>query len=122
MSRPSDLPQQAQQPQRRPRPWDVWLINFDPQLGHEQAGERPGIIVGSDYACRLPNRLVLVAPCTTTLRRLEYQPVVALQQPSAVMCDQVKSLDRQRLIRRLPHSLKAEDIDQIRFVLRRMFA
>src|SRR5690606_8766262 len=41
-------------------PWQVWWVDFDPQVGREQAGRRPAIVVGSTLACSLPNRLAIV--------------------------------------------------------------
>lgn len=36
------------------------------------------------------------------------------------MCDQLKSISRQRLVRRHPTALQPEEIDSIKFVLRQM--
>lgn len=102
-------------------PWEVWWADFDPQPGREQARLRPAIVVGTSFACQLPNQLALVVPCTTTDRRLPFHPRVAsLGQPSFAMCDQLKSISRQRLTRRLRARLEPDEIDAIRFVLRQM--
>lgn len=83
-------------------PWQVWWVQFDPQVGHEQAGHRPAIVVGTALACSLPNGLVLVVPCTTTDRGLPIQPPVNLAgRRGFAMCDQIKSLPVDRLDR--PH-------------------
>ncbi|GAA4215700.1 type II toxin-antitoxin system PemK/MazF family toxin [Actinocatenispora rupis] len=79
-------------------PWQVWWAQFDPQLGREQAGRRPAIVVGTELACQLPNNLVILVPCTHTDRGLPWQPQVTLDDgPGYAMCDQVKALDRRRL-------------------------
>lgn len=102
-------------------PWEVWWTNFDPQVGHEQGGFRPAIVVGTALACQLPNQLVFVVPCTTTDRQLPFHPPVAsLGLPTFVMCDQLKSISRDRLTRRHPAMLEPEEIDTIKFVLRQM--
>lgn len=103
-------------------PWQVWSIDFDPQVGHEQAGRRPGIVVASTFACSSITGLVIVVPCTTTLRGLPYQPRVNLTRPSAAMCDQVKSISRDRLAHLLPVTLTKEEIAEVRFAVRRMVA
>ncbi len=85
----------------RVQPWQVWWIDFSPQLGREQASLRPGIVIGSALSCRLPNQLALVLPCTRTDRNLPWQPRIALGEEEAiVMCDQVKSLDLRRFTER----------------------
>lgn len=72
-------------------------------------------------ACRLPNDLVFVVPCTTKDRGLATQPgVPSLGKASVAMCDQLKSISRQRLVRRHKAKLAAAEIDAIRFVLRQM--
>lgn len=102
-------------------PWDVWWTNFDPQVGREQAGLRPAIVVGTAFACRLPTQLAFVVPCTTTDRHLPFHPPVAsLGRPSFAMCDQVKSISRSRLVRRHQAHLESDEIDAIKFVLRQM--
>lgn len=103
-------------------PWQVWTIDFDPQIGHEQAGHRPGIVVGSTFACRLPNGLVLVVPCSRTNRDLVHHPPVQLASPSVALCDHVKSISVQRLVRPLPYALTETERGAIRFALRRMLA
>ncbi|MDA8262195.1 MAG: type II toxin-antitoxin system PemK/MazF family toxin [Actinomycetota bacterium] len=102
-------------------PWDMWWTNFDPQVGREQAGLRPAIIVGTALACQLPNQLAFVVPCTTTDRQLPFHPqVTSLERPTFAMCDQLKSISRKRLVRRHPGHLQPDDIASIRFVLRQM--
>lgn len=102
-------------------PWVAWWTDFDPQVGHEQAGLRPAIVVGTPFACQLPNQLAFVVPCTTTDRQLPFHPLVAsLGRRSFAMCDQLKSISRKRLVRRHQGRLESVEIDAIKFVLRQM--
>ena len=102
-------------------PWQVWWVDFNPQVGREQAGLRPAVVVGSAFASRLPNQLAFVVPCTTTDRKLPFHPAVrSLDRPSFAMCDQLKSISRQRLVRLHSTRLPRGDIDAIKFVLRQM--
>lgn len=102
-------------------PWDVWWTDFSPQVGREQAGQRPAIAVGTALACRLPNDLVFVVPCTTKDRGLTTHPAVgSLGKDSFAMCDQLKSISRQRLVRHHKAKLVPAEVEAIRFVLRRM--
>jgi mRNA interferase MazF len=105
---------------RRITPWQVWWTDFDPQVGQEQAGRRPAIVVGTTLAGSLPNRLVIVVPCTTKNRGLPFHPAVELDQPSFAMCDQVKSINVNRLAK--PHiaKLRTTEIEAIKFALRQM--
>lgn len=102
-------------------PWQVWWVDFNPQVGREQAGLRPAIVVGTALACQLPNQLAFVVPCTTTDRKLPFHPAVtSLDRPSYALCDQLKSISRQRLMRRHSARLQPDEIDAIKFVLRQM--
>lgn len=106
---------------RRIAPWQVWWTDFSPQVGREQAGERPAVIVGSALACRLPNGLAIVVPCTSTDRGLPFHPVINLDgRPGVAMCDQVKSISTERLVRPHRARLSAEEIETIKFALRQM--
>lgn len=102
-------------------PWQVWWVDFNPQVGREQAGLRPAIVVGTHLACELPNQLAFVVPCTTKDRKLPFHPAIAsLDRPSFAMCDQLKSISRQRLIRRDTAKLHSHEIEAIKFALRQM--
>ncbi|MHB8450943.1 MAG: type II toxin-antitoxin system PemK/MazF family toxin [Mycobacteriales bacterium] len=84
-------------------PWEIWWTDFDPQVGREQAGLRAAIVVGTAFACQLPKQLAFVVPCTSTDRKLPFHPrLTALDRPTFAMCDQLKSVSRQRLVRRHP--------------------
>jgi mRNA interferase MazF len=104
-------------------PWEVWDVDFSPQIGSEQAGIRPAIIVGSATMCDVAGRrLALVVPCTTRNRGLTWQPEIQLRQPSVAMCEQIKSVSRDRLIRRWPAPRRVPDDvrDQIRWTLQNL--
>ncbi|MGC4107800.1 MAG: type II toxin-antitoxin system PemK/MazF family toxin [Thermomicrobiales bacterium] len=84
-----------------PRAGEIWNVNFDPQIGREQAGMRPALVISSDRLSRLPNGLHIVVPITGTDRGFAYHvPIAAseggLTKPSQIMCDQVKSQSVER--------------------------
>ncbi|MEU7999926.1 type II toxin-antitoxin system PemK/MazF family toxin [Catellatospora sp. NPDC049111] len=112
-------------PQRRLKvaPWQVWWVQFNPQVGHEQAGERPAVVVGSTLACSLPNGLALMVPCTTTDRQLVWQPEINLAgRRGFAMCDQVKALSTDRLVRRHQATLTKPECEAIAFALAQLIA
>lgn len=107
----------------RTAPWQVWWVDFNPQMGREQAGRRPAIIVGSAFACNLPNHLAIVVPMTTRNRGLPFHPAVQLGDTTGyAMTDQVKSISTERLKKRHPEQLSPADIDAVKFALGRMIA
>ena len=105
----------------RVTPWQVWWVDLDPQIGREQAGRRPAIVVGSPFACSLPNRLAIVVPMTTRDRGLPFHPAVQLGDTTGyAMTDQVKAISTERLQKRHREELSPADVAAVRSALRRM--
>ena len=69
----------------------VWL-HFDPQAGHEQAGHRPALVL-SPARYNGPRGMMLCCPMTTRIKGYPFEVVVSDEPPSAILVDQVKSLD-----------------------------
>lgn len=86
---------------------EVWLTALEPTVGSEQAKTRPCIVVQRDAANRASNTTIVV-PLTDAARRAEsvVQPIFAtgiggLRKSIAALCNQVRTVDRLRLIKRL---------------------
>ena len=71
----------------------VWL-QFDPQVGHEQAGHRPALVV-SPKAYNRKIGLALFCPITSQIKGYPFEVILPEELPvsGAVLSDQVKSLD-----------------------------
>ena len=69
----------------------VWL-QFNAQAGHEQAGYRP-VLVLSPAAYNGKTGLMLCCPMTTQIKGYPFEVRLVGEQSSAVLADQVKSLD-----------------------------
>ncbi|MFP1771068.1 endoribonuclease MazF [Lonsdalea quercina] len=67
----------------------VWL-DFDPQSGHEQAGHRPALVLTPEIYNEKVG-LMLCCPMTTKIKGYPFE--VKNGANSAVLADQVKSLD-----------------------------
>lgn len=79
---------------------DIVWISFNPQAGHEQAGHRPAVVL-SPAAYNAKTGLMVCCPMTTQIKNYPFEVIVAGDSPSAVLADQVKSLDwRKRRARR----------------------
>jgi mRNA interferase MazF len=80
---------------------EVWLAALDPAVGGEIQKTRPCLIVSPpemhDYL-----RTVMVAPMTTGNRPAPYRiPVEFQRKRGLILLDQIRTLDQQRLVRRL---------------------
>ena len=72
---------------------DIIIVSFDPQIGHEQAGRRPALVVSNDFYNANCN-LTILCPITNTQRNNPYH--VALSRCSTtgfIMCEQIRTMD-----------------------------
>jgi mRNA interferase MazF len=72
----------------------VWF-NFTPQTGHEQAGHRPALVL-SPAAYNSKTSLMICCLVTTQIKNYPFEVLIGGDPPSAVLADQVKSLDWRR--------------------------
>lgn len=105
-------------------PWSIIWVDLDPQVGREQAGMRPAVVIGSRLAATVGARsgLVYVAPCTTRRRGLRWHVPVALDRPSYVMCEQTKWLSVDRIDRATQHVLSTDERREVRRILLALLA
>ncbi|WP_411752365.1 endoribonuclease MazF [Serratia sp. (in: enterobacteria)] len=75
-----------------PEPGDIVWLDFDPQAGHEQAGHRPAVVL-SPAIYNGKTGLMLCCPMTTKIKGYPFEVLIAGTKESAVLSDQVKSLD-----------------------------
>lgn len=75
-----------------PEAGDIVWLHFDPQAGHEQAGHRPAMVL-SPAAYNAKTGLMLCCPMTTQIKGYPFEVLIAGKRPSAVLSDQIKSLD-----------------------------
>jgi mRNA interferase MazF len=91
----------------RPKRGEVYLVNFDPTIGAEIQKTRPALIVQNDIANR-HSPITIVAAISSQFDETLYPTEVLIQPPeggltlsSVVLLNQVRSVDKRRLIRRL---------------------
>ena len=84
-----------------PRRDEVWLVGLDPTHGTEIQKTRPCLVVSPDEMNR-HLQTVIVAPMTTITRPYPTRVPVRFQGKSGqVALDQLRAVDRQRLLRKL---------------------
>jgi mRNA interferase MazF len=101
--------------------FEVWLVSLDPTRGSEIRKTRPCVVVSPDELNR-NIQTVIVAPMTTASR--VYPTRVRLKfegKNGAVVLDQIRTVDRARLLRRLG-ALPNATARRVCDVLREMFA
>lgn len=90
-----------------PKRGDLFLVSFDPAVGSEVRKTRPAVIIQNDIANEF-SPVTIVAAITSKfgpkLRPTEALISVGetgLSQPSVVLLNQLRSVDRSRLIKRM---------------------
>jgi mRNA interferase MazF len=89
-----------------PKRGEVYLVSFDPALGAEIQKMRPALILQNDIGNR-HNPVTIVAAITPNVRRqgptgvLVSAPEGGLTVDSVVLLNQIRTVDKQRLVKRL---------------------
>src|SRR5256714_13295932 len=91
-----------------PARWSVWLANLDPVVGSEQGKTRPVLVI-SDTRLNQTLPVVNVLPLTSRKPQRRIYPNEALlpvgsaglTAASIVLCYQIRTLDKRRLIKAL---------------------
>src|ERR1051325_2195563 len=97
---------------------EIYLVNFDPTIGAEIKKTRPALIVQNDIANQ-HSPITIVAAITSKFDDQLYPTEVlvpagdgGLTQDSVVLLNQVRSIDRQRLVKRLG-TLTSETMERV---------
>ena len=97
---------------------DVVWIDFDPQIGHEQASRRPALVLSpNDYNKK--TGLTVVCPITNKIKGYPFEVVIpgGFKVGGVILSDQVKSLDwkgrRAEYLCDLPASVLDDVVDKI---------
>ncbi len=108
--------------------WGIYLVNIDPTIGSEQVKTRPVLIISSDETnVILP--VINMLPLTSLKqgRRIYPNEVLlkkeqsGLDKDSLVLCYQIRTIDKKRLIKKLGEikndDIRTEIIDALSFQL-----
>lgn len=85
---------------------EVWIVNLDPVVGHEQAGQRPALIISVDEFNEMKGDDIFVVPISSKFRAVRSRVAVkppegGLVQDSFILCEKMRSISQQRLRKRL---------------------
>ena len=101
--------------------FEVHLVRLDPTEGHEIQKTRPCVVISPDEMNRHIGT-VIVAPLTTKGRPYPTRVPVRFQRKSGqVVLDQIRTVDKTRLVRRLG-KISNKAAGEVLAVLSQMFA
>jgi len=91
----------------------VWAT-FDPQVGHEQAGRRPALVLSP----RIYNQragLAIICPITSKIKGYPFEvPITGRRVQGAILADQARSMDWRARQFTFIESAHADVIDGVR--------
>jgi mRNA interferase MazF len=76
-----------------PQAGDVVWLEFDPQVGYEQAGRRPALVL-SPFTYNNKTNLIICCPITSKVKNYPFEVLTELNgKTCSILSDQIKSLD-----------------------------
>lgn len=110
----------------KPERGEIWLVDWSPGRGSEQTGRRPALIVQTDPAnhnLRYPNTIVVTISTkgrnVPSHVRVEPTAENGLNTPSFIKCEQLLTISKERLEKRLGR-LNPADTERVATALRIM--
>lgn len=84
--------------------YDVYLVDLNPTVGREQFGKRPVLIISNNYENLLDT--VTIIPITSLKDGRKVYPNELLlknelEVPSILLCQQIRTISKNRLIKKL---------------------
>lgn len=107
-----------------PKRGEIWLLDWSPSRGSEQAGFRPALIIQTDAAnCNPGYPITIVLAVSTKGKPVPFH--VALQpgrsngltEASFVKCEQVLTVTKERLVKKLGN-IGEKELQQIKQAVR----
>ena len=102
---------------------DIYYANMDPNVGSEQGGERPVVVLQNDAGNKHSPTLI-IATLTSRVDKKRHLPThvlldhnPGLKVPSIVQLEQIFTIDKRRL-QRFVGNASAEEMDQIETALK----
>lgn len=100
--------------------YQIVLVNLDPTIGSEIKKTRPCVIISPDEMNKYL-RTIVIAPMTTTSRKYPTRTEVKHDGKIGwVVIDQIRTIDKQRIIKVLGKLSRAE-INEIKLVLKETY-
>ena len=110
-----------------PKKGEIYLVNFDPTIGHEAKEKRPALIISNNIHNQY-SPLVTVAPLSSNITKVyPFEVYVSkkstgLNENSKIMIIQLRSVDQKRLINKIGNIEDNKIINQINKVISEHFA
>lgn len=104
--------------------YDIYLADLNPVIGREQSGTRPILVISNNYENLLD--IVTIIPITSLKAGRRIYPnelllQTELEKPSILLCQQIRTISKNRLIKKLKNIDNIAMQNQILKILCRRF-
>ena len=89
-----------------PRRGEIWLVRLDPMVGSEIKKTRPALIVSNDINNQHAHLATILPISDKGLKVYPFEVAISegisgLSKPSKIKCQQIRIIDKERLIKKL---------------------
>ena len=99
-----------------PKRGEVWLINWNPARGSEQAGRRPALVIQNDIGNeKAPTTIIAAISSSVKIYPMNVEinpPEGGLDHPSIIKTSQILTISKDRLEKRLGR-LSKDRLDEV---------
>ena len=100
--------------------YDIVLVNLDPTMGSEMKKTRPCVVLSPNEMNKYLQTIV-IAPMTSSSKNYPTRiKVVQNGQQGWVVIDQIRTIDRNRIIKRF-ETLKSKEIEQVKNAIKETY-
>ncbi len=97
---------------------DIIYLDFDPQAGHEQKGNRSAIVISNNTYNKF-SKMLMVCPVTNTNKKHPFHIELdkATKTTGVILCDQAKMVDvgirNARFVEKVPENIVVDVVDMV---------
>jgi mRNA interferase MazF len=99
-----------------PKRGEIWIVNWNPARGSEQAGRRPALIVQNDIGNeKSPTTIITAISSTVRIYPMNVEvrpPAGGLERASSIKTSQILTISKERLEKRLGR-LSVDKMDEV---------
>lgn len=101
--------------------YEIFWVELDPTRGSEISKTRPCVVISPDEMNK-HLATVTVAPLTTTIKNYPTRFIILVgNEKNQVALDQIRTISKERLGKKLKTKLTAEEIDKLKAIIAEMF-
>ena len=110
-----------------PKKGEIYLVNFDPTVGHEVKKKRPALVMSNNIHNQYSPLITVVPLSSKTNKVYPFEIYISktiskLHENSKIMIIQLRSIDKRRLINKIGNIENNEIINKINKVIAEHFA